>query len=451
MAKKKLKASDVLMKIKEDELRDFVASLIRKRDILALFMTQFSDYFIQEASADAYVSQINNAFSKAVGNPWLNYKQQREINKLCDDSFRVVEKFLSNDQYLQAADILFALLAKSLKTVCHVFESGLDFAVSRCLEYIERISHMDLPEPIRLEIFKRCLLGTKNYEFVADDWRLSLYGFAIDLSRNTSEYETLSTAIEEYKAHDNGVKNGGILVLEYRLLDKCKGHQVAHNLMCLNLDVKEFREIAIQEAMDDDNFEYAYDLAQDGIKSNTYKSNWQLWMLRIARRQGNRKVIVEYASILYLDNYDHSEDFYQILKDTVLPSDWSAFVEGLATSAQKNARYDSRYPDICLHEKWLDRLMEFVINSNSISCLANYEEYLLNDYRDIVVTMHVNYALNLMNESYHERKTYTNIARHLKHILDLGSVGQAVEAAKKLRTDYPRSRALWEELTAVGL
>lgn len=170
-------------------------------------------------------------------------------------------------------------------------------------------------------------------------------------------------------------------------------------------------------------------------------------MLRIARKEKNYDLTVEYASKLYLHPWHEEGDFYKLLKETVPATEWNDFTEKLAKEAIASG-HKEMYADLCSRELWYDRLMEYVRENRSMSVLRKYEPLLLKDYRAEIIDRYISYANYLMTSTYNRnRNTYQEMCRNLQYAIKLGGEQKVVEAIKNLREKYPRSRALMEELS----
>jgi hypothetical protein len=227
-------------------------------------------------------------------------------------------------------------------------------------------------------------------------------------------------------------------------------------MMIKNLQVREFREKAIKEAIASNDIQRAYKLALDGVEQDKNERpgivpTWNHWMLRIAQKENNHDLIVKYASQLYLYPWQEQGDFYKLLRETISPEKWSEFVEGLARQALEQ-NYRSKYADLCSREKWYDKLMAYVKEERSINTLRQYESQLLRDYREDIIGMYIAYVNQLMANSYtRNRNTYKEICRHLQHAVKLRGHHRVEETIQALRNEFKRCRALMEELNYIKL
>ncbi|HKJ31182.1 MAG TPA: hypothetical protein VKA34_05105, partial [Balneolales bacterium] len=97
---------------------------------------------------------------------------------------------------------------------------------------------------------------------------------------------------------------------------------------------------------------------------------------------------------------------------------------------------------------WWDRLLELVKKSPGLHTIEHYEKYLSKNYPNEIVKLYADgiteYLKNNMG-----RKHYQNACRYIRKIIKLGARDKANEIISYLRTEYPRRKALMEELNKV--
>lgn len=306
------------------------------------------------------------------------------------------------------------------------------------------------------EVFmERCWDCVQEKTFNGWDWHTDMYSFLISLAKEDYEFEDIMKSLDEDEYLKEDYHQTTLLELKHSLIMNWKGAEAAHAFMTDNLHITKFREEAIKEALEANDIPKAYQLALEGIKQDQANKpglvpTWNHWMLRAAQKEKNAEIIVQYASKLYLDSFHVEGDFYKILKRTIPADKWNEFAEGLAKQAL-NKQKGKIYTDLCSREKWYNRLMEYIRKQGSIYTLENYEKQLLHDYRDEIIAMYIDHAINQMNQYNRNRKTYQEMCSYLKHASRLGGAEQVKTALEALRKNYARCRALLEELSMMKL
>ena len=239
------------------------------------------------------------------------------------------------------------------------------------------------------------------------------------------------------------------------LLRKWKGEDAVREFESSNLNLKEFREKAIQEAMDKRDFQQAYHLALDGIKqeedSNSWHADeWREWLLKVAMAENSKEQIVKYASVLFFCKSDFGK-YFDILQGYVSVEEWDSFVANLAEQAEKEKKGE-QYAFLCVKEDWKEKLFAYVKKGNHIRDFIKYEPQLRATYVDAYIERYILHVYWIMEHARERnRVTYQEMCGLLKEVCRFGGTERAKEVATDLRAKYKRCRALMEELGKIGL
>jgi len=173
-------------------------------------------------------------------------------------------------------------------------------------------------------------------------------------------------------------------------------------------------------------------------------------LLKIAQAQNDTDKIIEYARMLFIDNFRREQDYYQILKQNVKPEKWKSFVESVIQDITTKKRWldTGLIASIFIKEEWWSRLLEMVKKSPSLNTIDQYEKYLSKNYTNEVVELYANGILKYM-ENNMGRNHYQNACRYIRKIIKLGARDRANQIISFLRTEYPKRKALMEELSNV--
>ncbi len=449
---------DVLKQIPEKELRKFLAKEMAIQEVLDDFMSVFKKYFLAGNDGDAYVKQIDAAFIDAEGEyGYISFYEQAHLESVVCKALDAAEHFRDNGNYGAAINICFCALENGAGAVMHSDDSSghLGSIIYESTEVLSTLADPDvskLTDDTRMDFMHRCWQCIENDNFKGWDWYTDMYNFLICLADRQNEYEDIMQALDGDEEFKSDYRQREQMHLKNDLLLKWKGEDASRQLMLDNLQVKEFRAKAIEDALAANDFQRAYQLASDGIEQDKNHSPgivpmWNHWMLRIAQKEGNYDLTVKYASLLYLHPWQENGDFYRLLKETVPTDQWPTFAENLAKQALDGG-YNRKYADICSREKWVDRLMEYAREQQSIYTLKEFESQLLPKYRTEIIDMYIRYAEGLMTSFNRNRNTYKEICKYLQHADKLGGHDKVEASVKMLRADYKRCRALLEELTS---
>jgi len=193
----------------------------------------------------------------------------------------------------------------------------------------------------------------------------------LSLVKTEAEGDKVLACMDKSKASDYTQER--VQLIKWELLQKIKGSEEAEKFLMENLANFRLRTIAIETAIRDVNLDKAIGIARDGIQADAkdkpgYVYNWYDWLLKIAMIQKDTDRIIEYARLLFVQSNHHDQDYYLLLKKTVIPDRWKAFVEVLITDIQKGSLW---YPfdtiaGIFIKEEWWNRLFDLLKTQPSL-------------------------------------------------------------------------------------
>jgi hypothetical protein len=201
------------------------------------------------------------------------------------------------------------------------------------------------------------------------DWHTDILHLAALLLKTEEETERIFKQIDKTQRSD--YEREEAQSIKYEILLKTKGENAAEKYFEQNITNPKLRRKAIQKALEKRDFEKAASLAEDGVRYDLKDSpglvvEWYDWLLKIAQAQNDSEKIIEYARLLFIDNFRNEQDYYSIMKQQVKPEEWNSFVEAIIKDIKTSKR---RYDDISLiasifiKEGWWDRLLELVKKS----------------------------------------------------------------------------------------
>jgi transposase len=130
--------------------------------------------------------------------------------------------------------------------------------------------------------------------------------------------------------------------------------------------------------------------------------------------------------------------------------EWTAFVEAVIQDIATKKRWldTGLIANIFIKEEWWDRLLELVKKSPDLNTIDYYEKYLSKHYANEIVELYATGVLKYMKNSM-GRDHYQDACRYIRKIIKLGARDKANEIISYLRTEYPKRKALMEELDKV--
>lgn len=448
---------ELLEKATHDELKQFVREQASQN---ASFRNLFLSSFVQHNSNESkelYVKQVK-AILKAASDRhgFIDWSASRLVGKAVDNLLESARKQIDNCNYRSAVFICTAVMEQMTEALQYADDSNGEIGgrVDAAYEMLYNIALEQSSEEIRKLIIEYCFTSLDKQIYSGWDWHTDILHLAALLLKTEEETERIFKQIDKTQRSD--YEREEAQSIKYEILLKTKGENAAEKYLEQNITNPKLRRKAIQKALEKRDFEKAASLAEDGVRYDLKDSpglvvEWYDWLLKIAQAQNDSEKIIEYARLLFIDNFRNEQDYYSIMKQQVKPEEWNSFVEAIIKDIKTSKR---RYDDISLiasifiKEGWWDRLLELVKKSPSLNTIDRYEKYLSKNYSKDLIELYANGILNYMENSM-GREHYQNACRYIRKVIKMGGKGKANEIVSYLRSEYPQRRALIEELNRI--
>ena len=324
---------NLLDKVTHDELTLFVREHAAKnaqfRDLL---LASFAQYNPDESKA-LYAKQVKALIKIARGKYGLiDSSGSKYISKEISPMLSLAERYLSQGNHKSAFFICTAIMDELISALlCADDREGiLGNTIYAAYNTLSAIASEEPSEDIRKLIIKYCFTSFDKRTFAGWDWHIGLLQLAACILDTEGEVEEIFKRINSIPESDEyEIKE--VQKIKYCILLEKKGTEVAQKYLEQNLDNPSFRAQAIQDALDQKDYEKATALANEGIdQSSGYPGliiDWYDWLLKIAESQNDTERIILYARDLLLESLNPKRDYYQILKEIVPPEEWTGFVE----------------------------------------------------------------------------------------------------------------------------
>jgi uncharacterized Zn finger protein len=448
---------ELLEKATHDELKQFVREQASQN---ASFRNLFLSSFVQHNSNESkelYVKQVK-AILKAASDRhgFIDWSASRLVGKAVDNLLESARKQIDNCNYRSAVFICTAVMEQMTEALQYADDSNGEIGgrVDAAYEMLYNIALEQSSEEIRKLIIEYCFTSLDKQIYSGWDWHTDILHLAALLLKTEEETERIFKQIDKTQRSD--YEREEAQSIKYEILLKTKGENAAEKYFEQNITNPKLRRKAIQKALEKRDFEKAVSLAEDGVRYDLKDSpglvvEWYDWLLKIAQAQNDSEKIIEYARLLFIDNFMNEQDYYSIMKQQVKPEEWNSFVEAIIKDIKTSKR---RYDDISLiasifiKEGWWDRLLELVKKSPSLNTIDRYEKYLTKNYSKDLIELYANGILNYMENSM-GREHYQNACRYIRKVIKMGGKDKANEIVSYLRSEYPQRRALIEELNRI--
>lgn len=447
---------DLLGKVTHDELilfvREHAAKNAQFRDLL---LASFAQYNPDESKA-LYAKQVKALIKVARGKYGLiDSSGAKYISKEISPMLSLAERYLSQGNHKSAFFICIAIMDELISALlCADDREGvLGNAIYAAYNTLSAIASEEPSEDIRKLILKYCFTSFDKRTFAGWDWHIGLLQLAACILDTEGEVEEIFKRINSIPESDEyEIKE--VQKIKYCILLEKKGTEIAQKYLEQNIGNPSFREQAIQDALDQKDYEKATALANDGIEQDSgYPGliiDWYDWLLKIAESQNDTERIILYARDLLLESLNPKQDYYQILKKTVPPEEWADFVETIVQETlERKPYYGVDFAaSVFVREEWWSRLLELVKKECNLDQLAKYEKPLAQHFPSELADLYAERIIEYVEDRV-GRDYYRTACRYIRRMIKLGARDKADEVISQLRQTHYRKKALMEELDNV--
>ena len=447
---------NLLDKVTHDELTLFVREHAAKnaqfRDLL---LASFAQYNPDESKA-LYAKQIKALIKVARGKYGLiDSSGAKYISKEISSMLSLAERYLSQGNHKSAFFICTAIMDELISALlCADDREGvLGNTIYAAYNTLSAIASEEPSKAVREQILKYCFTSFDKRTFAGWDWHIGLLQLAACILDTEGEVEEIFKRINSIPESDEyEIKE--VQKIKYCILLEKKGTEVAQKYLEQNIGNPSFRAQAIQDALDQKDYEKATALANDGIEQDSgYPGliiDWYDWLLKIAESQNDTERIILYARDLLLESLNPKQDYYQILKKTVPPEEWAGFVETIVQEAMERKPYyrTDLVASIFIREEWWSRLLDLVKKEYTLDQLAKYEKLLAQHFPSELADLYAERIIRYV-ENHVGRSHYRTACKYIRRMIKLGAREKADEVISQLRQTHYRKKALMEELDNV--
>jgi hypothetical protein len=444
---------EVLEKAPHEELVDFIREIAKAnnqfRDLLLLHFANLNT----NESKDQYIFQVKNiikAGSDRYGS--IPRSNTKHVGNAINSLLEVAYKHIENKNYKSAFYICTSVMEQMVIAIRYSDDSNgiIGDVIYNAFDLIKTMAEEQTTEDIRKLLLDYCFTAVDKEIYAGWDWHLGFMELSSDLIKTEDEVERILSQIDNFVESEYDREHGQ--KIKYDVLLKTRGIIEAEKYIEENITNSNLRNEAIQRAIESKNYNKAISIAQDGVNYDKKDKpglvwQWYDWLLVVAQEQNDTDNIIEYARLLLVSNFHPKQDYYKILKQTVSPEKWKSFLEDVIL------RIIARTPwldtdligSIYIKEEWWDQLFELVKSQNDLYILENYEKYLLNDFANEIIDLYAKFILIFMEKN-SSRTHYRHACYFIRKIITLGAQDKANEVIKYLITEYPRRKALIDEL-----
>jgi len=447
--------NELLEIISHDELKLFIVEqAATNRSFRNLFLSSFAQ-FNPDETKELYSEQVRATLNMATNrHGFIEWSAVGMVTHSISTLLNTAEKQVENRNYNTAFLICTAIMEEvsDLLEVSDDSDGEMYGLVETAYDILWTIAQDPLSEEIRKQMFNYCCTSFEKGIYSDWNWHIGILSLAESLLQTEEEMEAIFKVIDKTQKSEYTTEKAQ--KIKYNIVLKFKGESAADQYVEQNITNPDLRRKAIQKAMLNSIGSRAVAIAQDGVNYDSKKLGlvweWYNWLLKIAQAQHDTEKIIEYARLLFIDNFRKEQDYFQILKDHVKPEEWKEFIEAVIQDIRNKSRWPDTdlIADIFIKEEWWDRLLELVKKNPTFRTIEIYEKYLAKDFSAEVVALYTKGITEYMRDNM-GRNHYQEACRYIRRIINLGARDKAYELILHLKSEYPKRKALMEELSKI--
>jgi hypothetical protein len=458
-AKKKTiseQVDEMLGSLSHDDLKDF----IKKQCISDPgFRRSFISGLLYKTSAESpekYREQVKGILRSAKGRDnFIGWSRVGMVGKAVNTMLEIANRHVNEGNFMSAISICFPVAEEMVRALDYADDSDGDVGenINFAFDILAQISESGVPEDVRIHLFELVFRDYKKEIFSGWDWQINLLEMAVQLAKTESESRKVMSLLSTHSHFE--YESEQMTKLEYELIRKMSGEAEAEKFIDQNLDNPELRRKALIKAINDNNFDKAETLAKDGIAEDSNDKpglalEWYDWLLKIALKKNDRNKIIEYARYLFVDGFRHDQDYYSILKKHSEPTEWNNFVEGMIAEIRRKGHWSEIdvIAKIYIEEQWWPRLLDLVTGNRHLPTIQHYEKHLSELYPAELAEIYEKGIRDYLKRV-EGRNHYQEACRYMRRMIKLGARKRVNELILSLRREYPKRRALLDELKKI--
>lgn len=446
---------ELLKAISHKELIEFVEENTKKdREFRVYFLASFG-HIGGIQSKEFYQKQIHSSLQTAKGRDgWISWHEMKFLNKTMQPVLENLAKNFENKNFEVVFLMSTALLEEMTKAFDFADDSSGDigYFINVATESLTKLAEEKLPAPLKQKVFEYCISSYKQKIFEGWDWHLGMLYIASKLTDKESDADIILAYLESVNGNYEREKAQSF---KLDLLKRFKDTKEVEEFISKHISNSKIRKQEIEKAFENKNFDRAIELAKDGIKCDEQSKpglakDWYDWLLKIALTQNDTPNSIKYARYRLINNFRGTQDYYQILKDTIEPEKWHPFLEEIIKEVTpKNSwTYTALIRTIYINEAWWDRLFIMLKQNLSLENIQENEQYLAKDYSAELIELYSERIANYV-EKYIGRNHYQTACKYLRRMKKLGGNEQVDKLIELFRKQYPQRKALMDELSRV--
>jgi len=458
--KKKMKSvtqqlNEFLDKVSHKDLKKFIQEHSKTdKQFRNLFLSNFA-YLNESQSKEFYQKQIQAVVNSATDrHGFIGWHEMKYLEQGIDPIITIAEKQLESNNYINTIYICTALMEEMTEAIQFSDDSNgsIGGIIDSSYEMLYDIATKELSTDIKTELFNYCITAFEKQLFDGWDWHTGILNVAYELTDNENDADIIIKCLDTVNGK---YEKDRAQSFKLEIITKYKDKEEVQKFIDKHITNSSIRNTEIKKAVKNKEFEKAIKHCKDGIKCDEKDKpglvkDWYNWLLKIAQIQSNSASIIKYARFLFIDNFHPEQDYYQLLKQEIKPNKWKDFLEEIIIEITPKGgwKYNGLIRKIYINEKWWDRLFLLLKQNTSLENIENNEKYLSKDYSAELIQLYSERLVKYVDR-FMGRNHYQTACRYLRRMKKLGGNEEVKFLIEQFRENYPKRKALLDELGRV--
>ena len=411
-----------------------------------------------------YQNQVNGIFEDYEYGGYIDYRHSHKAMRDVDHYLILSENFFGKANYIEAFSIVAAIAMEGVKAIQYMDDSSgqCGSAIAESFEMIGNILNTNESNALQNIIFEWLHKQVQNSDYndygVGDHLETLFLETAIVLNQLDKAHQFLDLKINELADSEGWSKKYYLqeyLLKRINLLQFEGKTEEADSIIDAYLDYSKFRQIRVDNALADNDYNQAKHLILKGIdiagqeKESGSIHDWKVQLLEVYKQLGDDTQYRNLARELFVENTSEIA-YYIYFKQTIPFGDWE-FERNRLINELKNRqhRYYQGIPlndmaQILIEEQMTTELFQLVGASNNIFMIMEYTHLLEPEFSVELLGCYKSAIEIEANKT--GRNEYKALVRYLEKMASVkGGMLAAKELKESLLQQYKNRPAMREE------
>ncbi len=412
-----------------------------------------------------FVRTINDVVRKYDDHGFLDYMGSRRAGKELQGLVAQAASLVENQQYDRALIMLQAVIETVPQHLNSADDSSGDVSgsIDYALNVLEDLAR-DADTALQEMVFDYCLEQFNQPKYRDwGDYQERLLWQAGEITNSQSHRDRLYATLDRFidDARDERFGNyraEHALQIKQDLMQRmgASPHEI-EQLLLTNTHLDRPRKALIDRYIEQGNLSAARDLCLAGIQQSRANgwpglvADYEDKLLAIAKKDNDPQAVINMAEKLLFDGRDF-DYYYNTLRDYIPKSDWSQAVQRIIGVVKKETSHWQQAHTLGrIYERegmWTD-LFDLAKQQPGTRMIEEYRSHFHEHFPDEMCDL---YEATVRGELRHTtgRDHYRTMAALLERIIELGQPDRAGAIIEELIAEYPKRRAMVEELNKVS-